>query len=73
MMTVSKLMKQLKEMPPGAQVGVAHGDNYDYEVAGWVFRIECHNKCDTAPDTIGNKHDRAAFNEHPKVWVTLHC
>jgi hypothetical protein len=72
-MTVAQLIKQLEKMPKTAQVGVSHGDNYEYEIAGWVNHVDIHHKTDIDGDSIKNKDDREAYAGHPAVWVTLHC
>jgi len=37
MVTVRKLIYELKKMPQNLEVGVAMHDNSEHEVAGWVF------------------------------------
>lgn len=39
MVTVRKLISELKKVPQHLQVGVAMHDNSDHEVAGWVISI----------------------------------
>lgn len=62
-------------MPKNAQVGVSHGDNHEYEVAGWVCNVHQYNKADhqLVVDQLRQECDRDAYTTHPKVWVTLHC
>jgi len=40
MVTVRKLISELKKMPQTLPVGVAHHDNGDHEIAGWVEHVE---------------------------------
>jgi len=42
-MKVKELIKRLKKLPQGLDVGVAMHDNSEHEVAGWV----CNVKVDT--------------------------
>ena len=74
-MTVAQLIKQLQKMPKTARVGISHGDNLDYEIAGWVYRTELHEKSEHQADidNIIDKFDHEANDSHPKIWVTLHC
>ena len=72
-MTVKQLIKQLQKMPQGAAVGVAHHDNCEYEVAGWVNSICIHNKTDIDQSRTTDAYDLEAFDTHPDTWITLHC
>lgn len=74
-MTVAQLIKQLQKMPKNAQVGVSHGDNMEYEVAGWVTHVHEYKKTDhqTVVNQLRSEFDRDAYDGHPAVWVTLHC
>lgn len=74
-MTVAQLIKQLQKMPKTAQVGINHGDNYNYEIAGWVCRAELHKKSEhqDVVDRLIDPFAREAYTSHPATWVTLHC
>lgn len=72
-MTVKQLIKQLQKMPHNSQVGVAHHDNYEHEVAGWVNSVCLHNKLEVDSTLIVDEYDKEAFDDHPERWVTLHC
>ena len=39
MVTVRKLISELKKMPQNLPVGMAHPDNDEHEVAGWVAYV----------------------------------
>lgn len=39
MVTVRKLISELKQMPQNLEVGVAMSDNSENEVAGWVCSV----------------------------------
>lgn len=39
MVTVRKLISELRKMPKNLEVGVAMHDNSEHEVAGWVFSV----------------------------------
>ncbi len=74
-MTVAELIKQLKKMPAQAKIGINHGDNREYEVAGWVCSVQHHIKSEyqSEVDNIIRKEDREGYKGHPEEWVTLHC
>jgi len=40
MITVKELKKMLRKMPDDLPVGIAHHDNGDGEIAGWVTGVE---------------------------------
>ena len=59
MVTVRKLISELKKMPQNLKVGVAMHDNDINEVAGWVFAVyditEDFSKLDGFEDEVGGR------------------
>ena len=65
MITVRKLISELKKMPQNLPVGVAMHDNSECEVAGWVAGVddivEDRSEYDSCEDVVGER------------CVLLHC
>lgn len=71
-MTVKELIKQLKKMPQDLDVGVACGDNAEFEVSDWPRAVDHHVKSDFDPDSDEGA-DKNMIADQPDEWVTIHC
>lgn len=65
MVTVKKLISELKKMPQDLQVGVAMHDNSDNEVAGWVYSV--NEIIEDTSELLGYENDEG------KKCVVLSC
>lgn len=74
-MKVKDLIKALKKMPQNLEVGIAHHDNYEWEVAAWSGHVSHHIKEDYTDlnDQSGDLDSKRMFRDQPKEWVTIHC
>jgi hypothetical protein len=70
-MTVSQLMSQLRKMPQHVEVGYAHGDNGEYEVAGWCERVFCFRKKECDRGLLYGKDERSMFESMPDTCVIV--
>ena len=65
MVTVRKLISELKKMPQNLPVGVAMHDNSDNEVAGWVYSVN---------EIIEDTSELPGYeNDEGKKCVVLSC
>ena len=60
-MKVKQLIKALQKMPQELEVGYSHGDNREYEVAGWCIGVMLFDKSEFSEDDICLKDDKEAF------------
>lgn len=65
-MTVADLIRHLKKTPQHLEVGYAHGDNDEHEIAGWVNRVHHMSKSD-----YRGLGDTNMVNSQPDEWVKL--
>lgn len=64
MVTVRKLISELKKMPQNLKVGVSMHDNTEYEVAAWVSQVY---------DGIEDFSDYSDEDENGEPCVFLRC
>ena len=74
-MKVRELIKQLKEYPQNLDVHVSHGDNYEWESAGWVYGVNHFIKTEYI-DKVENCVDydsKRMFKDMPSECIILSC
>jgi len=70
-----ELIKQLKKYPKDMEVYVSHGDNYEWESAGWVSGVSHFVKTDYV-DQVSDSFDidsRRMFKDMPPECIILNC
>jgi hypothetical protein len=70
-MKVNQLIKALQKMPQNLEVGYAHGDNREYEVAGWCIGVMLFDKSEYSEDDIYLEDDKEAFRGMRKRCVII--
>jgi hypothetical protein len=70
-MTAKQLIAKLKKFPGNLEVGYAHGDNSEHEVAGWVFSIMLLDKQNVDPKYIYGKEDQSMLDSLPDKCIVL--
>ncbi len=69
-MTVKQLIKKLKQMPQDLEVGYAHHDNSQFEIAGWCESVDHEIKSDFDP-TLDRSADENMIKAQPEEWVII--
>lgn len=69
-MNVKQLIKALQSMPQNAEVGYAHGDNSEHEVAGWCIGLQVIKKA-KHENTPMSSADRECLDSLPDTVVVI--
>ena len=70
-MKVKKLISELKKMPQNLEVGYAHHDNNEWEIAGDVFSVDLFDKDECECPSYVKGSDREWYDSQPQQVVIL--
>ena len=69
-MKVRELIAKLRKLPAGLEIGSAHHDNSEWEIAGSIASIILVEKADIDPRSVPHE-DKEIFDALPTKYVVI--